>query len=73
MNGMIESAIAQGMFKLALAMVAIALARGTLLWFDRAIGYDFDKIMEEAEPNARIYYYASRLVGVCIVVGLAIS
>lgn len=66
-------AIAQGAFKLIMAVLAIIFARGTLLWMDRAMGTGFFTALNEASPDARMHYFAARIVGVCILVGLAIS
>ena len=66
-------AIAQGSFKLIMAVLAIIAARGTLLWLDLHLGGHFDRSMKEASPDARMHYFAARIVAVCIVVGLAIS
>lgn len=70
---MIMSAVIQALFKLCLAVIAILVARGTLLWLDRAIGVDFFAKLREASPNAALAYYAARFVGVCILVGLVVS
>jgi hypothetical protein len=66
-------ALAQGSFKLIMAVLAILFARGTLLWLDLHLGGHFDKAMKEANPDARMVYFAARIIAVCIVVGLAIS
>jgi len=66
-------AIAQGAFKLIMAALAILVARGTLLWMDTAMATGFYDAMREASANARMAYFAARIVGVCILVGLAIS
>lgn len=70
---MIFIAIAQGCFKLIMAVLAIIFARGTLLWMDRAMGTGFFSTLNEASPDARMHYFAARIIAVCIVVGLAIS
>jgi hypothetical protein len=69
----ITLALAQGAFKLLMAMLAIIVARGTLLWLDLHLGGHFDRTMQEASSDARMHYFAARIVAVCIVVGLAIS
>lgn len=66
-------ALAQGVFKLVMAVLAILVARGTLLWMDRAMDTGFFESLREASDNARMAYFAARIVGVCILVGLAIS
>ena len=70
---MIESAIAQAIFKLTLAVLAILVARGTLLWMDKAFDVKFFDALEESSANAQVGYFAARFVGVCILVGLVVS
>lgn len=70
---MITIALAQGAFKLLMAVLAIIVARGTLFWLDHHLGGHFNRSMQEASPDARMYYFAARIIAVCIVVGLAIS
>lgn len=70
---MLFIALAQGFFKLVMAVFAILVARGTLLWMDRAMDTGFFESLREASDNARLAYFAARIVGVCILVGLAIS
>ncbi len=69
---MIESAIFQAIFKLFMALAAILMARFTLVWLDKNFDTDFAGTMKDADPNARMYYFAARFVGVCLIVGLAI-
>jgi hypothetical protein len=66
-------AIAQGAFKLIMAVLAIVAARGTLLWMDKAMSTGFFTAMNEASADAKMLYFSARIVAVCIVVGLAIS
>ena len=66
-------AIAQGSFKLIMAVLAIIFARGTLLWMDRAMTTGFFTTLQEASPDARMHYFAARIVGISILVGLVVS
>jgi len=73
-SGIIWSAIIQGAFKLCLAASAILVARFTLMWFDHTIEDDsFAQTLKHAEPHSKMLYFAARFLGVCIVVGLALS
>jgi hypothetical protein len=70
---MLFIALAQGVFKLVMAVLAILVARGTLLWMDKAMSTGFFTAMNEASADAKMLYFSARIVAVCIVVGLAIS
>lgn len=70
---MLGIALAQGVFKLIMAVLAIIFARGTLLWLDKAMTTGFFTTLQEASPDARMHYFAARIVGVCILVGLVVS
>jgi hypothetical protein len=70
---MLFIALAQGVFKLVMAVAAILAARVTLIWMDHALGVDFFAAMTEASPDEKMRYFSARIIGVCILVGLAIS
>lgn len=71
---MIEAVFMQAGFKLLLAFFGIVLAVGMLWLLDRNIhGLDFADSLRESSPNERNIYYAARILGVCILVGLVIS
>ena len=71
---MIEAVVMQAGFKLLLAFFGIVLAVGMLWLLDRNInGLDFADSLRESSANERNIYYAARILGVCILVGLVIS
>lgn len=70
---MIISAVIQALFKLTLAVMAILVARSTLLWLDRKTGMNFFEILQGASANAQLAYFSARFIGVCILVGLVVS
>jgi hypothetical protein len=73
-SGIILSAIFQGGFKLLLALTAIMMVWVTLKFLDDNIdGDSFADTLKTANPPEKMYYFAARFLGVCILVGLAIS
>jgi hypothetical protein len=73
-SGVIWSAIFQGGFKLLLALTAIVMVWVTLKLLDDAIdGDSFAETLKTANPPEKMQYFALRFLGVCILVGLAIS
>lgn len=71
---MIDAILMQAGFKLLIAFCGIMLAWGTLAFFDwRIHGLNFPDSLRESTPNERNVYYAARILGVCILVGLVIS
>lgn len=73
-SGIVMSAVIQGLFKLTLAAAAIVVARLTLKWLDWSIEDDsFQQTLKTASPPEKMHYFAARFLGVCIIIGLAIS
>jgi hypothetical protein len=73
-SSIVMSAIIQGAFKLTLAATAIVVARLTLKWLDWSIEDDsFQQTLKTAEPHSKMLYFAARFLGVCLIIGLAIS
>lgn len=73
-SSIVMSAIIQGAFKLTLAATAIVVARMTLKWLDWSIEDDsFADTLRTAQPAEKMHYFAARFLGVCIIIGLAIS
>lgn len=73
-SGLIWSAIFQGGFKLGLAVTAILVIWFTLKFLDWSIkGDSFQQTIETAAPSEKMQYFAYRFLGVCILVGLALS
>ena len=70
---MIESAIAQALFKLFLALSALVSVRLMLMWMDRKLGFDFQDSLRASDANVKIYYFSARLIAVAIVIGCALS
>jgi len=71
---MIEVAIAQGLFKLSIALIGFVGARYALVWMDnRAECTNFGEWLYKASDEAKATYYAGRLIAVALVIGLALS
>jgi len=79
---MIESAIAQGIFKIFLAIIGILAGRLSLLWMDRAVQKSLDDndnetyfkaFMESSDSEDLAKYYGARLIFVAIIIAGAIS
>lgn len=71
---MITAAIYQALFKLTLAFAGVVMAWFTLRFLDDSIdGDSFGDTLKTAKPPEKMYYFAARFVGVCILVGLVIS
>lgn len=73
---MLESAIAQGMFKLLLGLIGVLLGRATLMWMDGALHHrenEFSIWLDSADDKAKAIYYGSRLVFVGLIIGAAIG
>ena len=70
----LEGIIAEGLFKLTLALIGILLGRATLIWFDYWLGdSNFTRWLDKAQDNAKSIYYAGRFIGVSIIIGCAIG
>ena len=73
-SSIVMSAVIQGAFKLTLAATAIIVARLTLKWLDWSIEDDsFAQTLKTASPPEKMHYFAARFLGVCLIIGLAIS
>lgn len=73
---MIESMLLQGAFKIILALLALLMARLGLLWFDHYLMPESFKnwiTSDETTDIAKSVYFGLRLLGVCLLFGLAIS
>jgi hypothetical protein len=79
---MLESALAQGLFKIFLAIIGIIAGRIALIWMDRAVQRRienplyrslFKTFMENSKNEAIAMYYSARLIFVAIIIGSAIS
>jgi hypothetical protein len=63
-----------GLFKVLIAVLGVLVVRGMLLWFDgtkagkKFIADRVDKWGEDAQAK----YYTGRIVGACLLVGLAL-
>lgn len=66
-------ALAQGAFKILMAVLAILAARGTLLWLDRAFSTGFMEAMDDASPDAKMLYFTGRFIAVFVLLGLVLS
>lgn len=65
--------LVQGGFKLGMALLAIVALSLTLIQLNRLTGNRFDETLSSASPDVRLGYFAVRLLGYAILVGLAIS
>lgn len=73
---MLDSAIAQGLFKLLLGVTGIILGRVTLMWMDLYVNKNvsnFSTWLGKADDHAKALYYAGRLIFVGLIIGAAIS
>ena len=70
---MLTLPILAALFKLVLAVIAVVLVRGTLLWLDRSLGNSFLDTIEEATPEARMFYYSTRFAATCLLFGFVLS
>lgn len=56
------------------AMIGVWLVRLTLYWFDTSpIGRTFLTTVSSWSDHAQAVYFGARFIGVCLVVGLALS
>ena len=75
---MIEQALAQGVFKLCLAVIAVMVSLALLRWMDRRLsklqpGSFFSRWRENASSEALGVYYGARVIAVCLLVGMVIG
>lgn len=73
---MLETAIAQGLFKIFLALVGIGFGRLTLFWMDNLIEKretNFSNWIKQAGDNAKALYYGLRFIAVAIIIGCALG
>jgi hypothetical protein len=69
---MIEIAALQVLFKLLVALGGLMAARAMLMWMDTAKSY-FTDWLDNANDLSTSIYYSARLVGICLLIGLALS
>ena len=66
---MIENLVIQLIFKLTLAVAAIATARAAIAYLDRP----FTHWLSKADDLSRAIYYSGRLIAVCVLVGFCVQ
>jgi ABC-type spermidine/putrescine transport system permease subunit I len=70
---MLLAALAQGIFKILLALFGLCAARSMLLKMDNAGMSNFSRWLENADDLSTSIYYSSRIVAICLLVGFALS
>ncbi|MCP4526675.1 MAG: hypothetical protein GY833_12295 [Aestuariibacter sp.] len=73
---MLETAIAQGLFKICLALVGIGFGRLALFWMDNLIEKretTFSNWIKQAGDNAKAIYYAGRFLAISVIIGCALG
>ena len=66
---MIENLVIQLIFKLTLAVAAIATARAAIAYLDRP----FTHWLSKADDLSRAIYYSGRIIAVCVLVGFCVQ
>jgi hypothetical protein len=63
-----------GLFKVLIAVLGVLVVRGMLLWFDGTkAGKKFvDERVNKWSEDGQAKYYTGRIIGACILVGLAL-
>ncbi|GGA80700.1 hypothetical protein GCM10011369_23310 [Neiella marina] len=70
----IEAVLVELLFKLVVALAALAAVRVSLMWFDTVLDVEpFKEWINDASDMAKATYYGMRFIAVCLVVGLALS
>jgi len=71
---MAESFILQILFKLTALVLGIVAARLVLLWMDtKLVPEAFKEWIDNADDFTKAVYYGLRIIGICMLVGLALS
>ncbi len=73
---MLETAIAQGLFKICLALVGIGFGRLALFWMDNLIEKQettFSNWIKQAGDNAKALYFGMRFLAIAIILGCALG
>lgn len=71
---MIESFGLQVIFKLVCIILGILCARLSLLWMDKKlVPQEFKEFIGNASGLEKSVYYGMRFIGICLMVGLALS
>lgn len=71
---MLESFGLQVLFKLVCIILGVVCARACLIWMDsKLVPKEFKEMINEMDNTSKALYYGLRVVGICLMVGLALS
>ncbi|MEY2909066.1 MAG: hypothetical protein RLZZ602_1589 [Pseudomonadota bacterium] len=65
--------LVEGLFNVAMAIVAIVAMTYTLRWLNKMTGNRFDETLIAASPNVRLGYFGARLIAYAFVIGSILS
>ena len=71
-----EAALAQGLFKIFLVLVALGAARLMVMWMDTYIEKSesaWSQWFKDTSDEVKVMYYSARWIGVCIAICGAVS
>lgn len=60
-------------YSIAVALAGLAAARAALWALDHSLGFNFKAWYQNASSTDKAMYYSARFIGVCLLLGLALS
>lgn len=69
----LEAVVIELLFKLIVAVLALAIGRLALVVFDKTLDFNFKSWINNASDQAVSVYFGLRFLGVCVLIGFALS